>query len=212
MRKTTGTVIGYDPGGKRGNGLCRLFIKDGSIYDGNTMTLDNSEQIIQNIQNESSVLAVGVDTLTSWSTGEGGWRPADRWLRGKYKEVKNSILSPNSLYGSMALNGMAVLLSLRAQRPDLFITETHPKVLFWCLMREKYDYKNKKKVMDKTLRNKLGFEIKSANSHEWDSAISAFIALQGLMGIWKHDLHKMPCTVGERLINPCGETHYFWPE
>ncbi len=44
----------------------------------------------------------------------------------------------------MSLNGMTLLVSLRNQRPELFITETHPKVLFWFLEREKYDYENKK--------------------------------------------------------------------
>ena len=56
---------------------------------------------------------IGVNTLTAWSTGRAGWRPADRWLRYRYPEVRNSVASPNSLFGSMALNGMSVLMSLR---------------------------------------------------------------------------------------------------
>jgi hypothetical protein len=112
----------------------------------------------------------------------------------------------------MLLNGMALLVSLRNQRPDLFITETHPKVLLWFLKREKYDYENKKALMDKTLMTNLGIRISPDNSHEWESAISAFAALQSVMGIWKHDLHEMPMAGEERLVSPCGATHYFWPE
>ena len=210
--RITGTIIGYDPGGDKHHGLTRLVLKNGSIHEGTTKTLDNAEQVIKIAQEQRSLVAVGVDTLTCWSTGKSGWRPADRWLRQKYREVRKSIVSPNGLYGSMILNGMALLVSLRNQRPDLFITETHPKVLFWFLKREKYDYENKKALMDKTLVTNLGVRISPANNHEWDSAISAFAALQSVMGIWKHDLHEMPMAGEERLVSPCGATHYFWPE
>lgn len=208
--RITGTIIGYDPGGNGHHGLARLVLKNGSIQEGTTETLDNSEQVIKVAQEQRTLVAVGVDTLTCWSTGPSGWRPADRWLRQKYREVQNSIVSPNGLYGSMVLNGMGLLVSLRNQRPDLFITETHPKVLFWFLKREKYDYENKTALMDKMLMNNLGVRISPANNHEWDSAISAFAALQSVMGIWKHDLHKIASE--ERLVSPCGSTHFFWPE
>lgn len=210
--RITGTIIGYDPGGNKHHGLTRLVIENGSIREGTTQSLDNVGQVIKIAQEESSLIAVGVDTLTCWSTGASGWRPADLWLKQKYREIQNSIISPNGLYGSMALNGMALLVSLRNQRPELFITETHPKVLFWFLEREKYDYENKKNLMDKTLMNNLGVRISPANNHEWDSAISAFVALQSVKGIWKHDLHEMPMASEERLVSPCGATHYFWPE
>ena len=146
IMRITGTIIGYDPGGDKHHGLTRLVLKNGSIQEGTTETLDNAEQVIKITQEQRSLVAVGVDTLTCWSTGKSGWRPADRWLMEKYKEkeIKNSIVSPNSLRGAMALNGMALLVSLRNQRPELFITETHPKVLFWFREREKYDYENKK--------------------------------------------------------------------
>jgi len=210
--RITGTIIGYDPGGNEDHGLTRLVLENGSIQEVTTETLDNAEQVIQIAQEQRSLVAVGVDTLTCWSTGASGWRPADRWLRQKYREVQNSIVTPNFLCGSMSLNGMALLVSLRNQRPDLFITETHPKVLFWFLEREKYDYENKKNLMDKTLMKNLGVRISPANNHEWDSAISAFAALQSVKGIWKHDLHEMPMAGEERLVSPCGITHYFWPE
>lgn len=208
----TGTIIGYDPGGNGCHGLAVLGLNNGSIQEATTKTLDNAEEVIKTAQEERSLVALGVDALTCWSTGASGWRPADRWLREKYREVQNSVVSPNGLYGSMVLNGMAVVLSLRNQRPHLLITETHPKLLFWFLRREKYDYENKKNLMDKTLVTSLGLRISPANEHEWDSAASAFAALQGLLGIWKHDLHEQPMAGGERLVCPCGATHYYWPE
>lgn len=208
----TGTIIGYDPGGNKHHGLTRLIVEKGSIKEITTQSLENVGQVITIAEEESSLIAVGVDTLTCWSTGASGWRPADLWLKQKYREIQNSIISPNGLYGSMVLNGMALLVAIRKKRHGLFITETHPKVLFWFLKHEKHDYKNKKGIMDETLVKQIGVRISSTNEHEWDSAISAFAALQSLKGIWKHDLHNTPIDGGERLISPCGITHFFWPE
>jgi len=210
--RITGTIIGYDPGGNGDHGLTRLVLANGLIREATTDTLDNAEQVIATAQEQGSLVAIGVDTLTCWSTRTSGWRPADCWLRQKYKEVQKSIVPPNGLRGSMALNGMAVLVSLRERQPELFITETHPKVLFWFLKREKYDYEKKKALMDDTLITNLGVRISPANDHEWDSAISAFAALRSVKGEWKHDLHERPMTDEGRLVSPCGTTHYFWPE
>ncbi len=207
-----GTIIGYDPGGNDSHGLARLFFNNSLIAEAITETLIDSEQVIRVIENESSLLAVGVDTLTYWSTGRSGWRPADLWLRTRYREVQNSIVNPNNLKGAMALNGMAVLCALRTKRPDIFITETHPKILFWSMTRTRHDYKNNQSLMKEKLIACLGIDILPNNEHEWDAAISAFAALQGLTERWKRDLHEIPCTAGERLITPCGKTHYFWPD
>jgi hypothetical protein len=51
--------------------------------------------------------------------------------------MKDSIMSPNSLYGAMAIGGMALAFRLRQKWPELELNETHPKVLFgsrpdWC--------------------------------------------------------------------------------
>jgi hypothetical protein len=43
-------------------------------------------------------------------------------------------------YGAMALSGMAVLLAARNINRELFITETHPKILYWSLIQQRYDY------------------------------------------------------------------------
>jgi hypothetical protein len=122
------------------------------------------------------------------------------------------VVTPNGLFGSMGLNGMAVLLAARTAHPDLLITETHPKVLCHELSEDKYDYKNHKSAMDMTLSRVLGVTIEPANDHEWDAALSAFAAFKGAMGHWTRDLHSLPLQQNERLVQPCGETHYFWPE
>jgi hypothetical protein len=86
-----GTIIGYDPGGNWGHGLAKLYIRKSSIIKAHTETLDNTERVIQAIEKESSLLALGVDTLTCWGTGESGWRPADRWLKKNIKKSRTAL-------------------------------------------------------------------------------------------------------------------------
>ena len=89
----------------------------------------------------------------------------------RYPEVQNSIASPNSLFGSMGLNGMTVLIATRQTHPSLMITETHPKVLCWHLLGEKYDYVGRRAAMDEALTDLLSVTVDSANEHEWDAAL-----------------------------------------
>ena len=124
----TGIVIGYDPGGNGKHGVARATLRDGDILSVTTTTCNVVEDVVASIVNNETPLGLGVDTLTCWATGHNGWRPADRWLRQRYDCVQNSVVAPNSLYGAMSLSGMALLVTVRQAFPDLFVTETHPKV------------------------------------------------------------------------------------
>ncbi len=66
--------------------------------------------------------------------------------------------------------------------------------------------------MDEALTRSLGIKAAPANEHEWDAALSALAALEGFSGRWTHDLHCLATRDGERLLTPCGTTHYWWPE
>jgi hypothetical protein len=208
----SGLIVGYDPGGNGAHGIAELQFKDGEVSALSTRTLDTAEDVISIFEGLPSLAALGVDTLTCWGTGNGAWRPADRWLRQHCKAVRHSIMSPNALFGSMCLNGMGVLLAARHRFPKVLITETHPKVLYWQMSKKKYEYKTSKAAMDRMLAGVLGVSVPSATEHEWDAAVSAFAAFNGVVGRWSHDLHDLPTGKGERLITPCGSTHYFWPE
>lgn len=211
MKKVSGIIFGYDPGGNGKHGVAKLEVVESRLREVETSTHDTAEMVIKYIKNTDSLKGLGVDTLTCWSTGDSGWRPADRWLLSKYTAVRKSVISPNGLYGSMGLNGMAMLFELRKRKPDLFITETHPKVLFRHFTDEKYDYKNRKGFMNEKLAEIFGLKIAPANEHEFDALISAYAALKGMTGQWTHDLHQEKVDDGERIVRPCGETHYFWP-
>jgi hypothetical protein len=207
----TNHVAGYDPGGDGCHGVAILRIDDGVPVSLRTDTLSTAEQVLKHFATVPSLEAIGIDTLTCWSTGPCGWRPADRWLRAKYSTVAKSIVSPNGLFGSMALNGMGVLIALRQQSPGLFVTETHPKVLYWHLAGKKHEYQTAEGTMDALLSEALPLEKIPATEHEWDAGLSAVAALRAVRGAWHRDLHALPVVDGERLICPAGVTSYSWP-
>ena len=208
----TGTVVGYDPGGNGNHGFARATVRDGDIVCVTTKTLQTAEDVVRSILGSERPLGLGIDTLTCWSAGRSGWRPADRWLRCRYCPVKDSIVAPNSLYGAMCLNGMAVLLTVRQACPGIFVTETHPKVLYYAKCNQRYDHSGSNiSVMNDSLSSWLGVKVEPQNEHEWDAAISILPVVRGLRGSWQ-DLHALPPVSGERLVHPCGETTYMWPE
>ncbi|WP_157198109.1 hypothetical protein [Methylomonas sp. DH-1] len=210
MSKINGTIIGYDPGGNNSNGFALLRIKDNVATEIEIKTLDTAESILSQISNED-VIGLGVDTLSCWCTGDRGWRPADIWLRKKYPEVRNSVMSPNTLSGSMGINGMSVLIEVLKNKRNLILSETHPKVLYYALNKIKYDYKSNYLNMDLFLSKEIGIPIKTNNDHEWDAVISAYTLLNGILGKWTRDLHQLPVING-RIVSPCGKTAYYWPD
>lgn len=208
----TGTILGYDPGGNSSHGVAFFSYENGRLINSKIATLKTANDVMEEAGRVKDLIAVGIDTLTCWSTGPSGWRPADRRLRNCYKHIKKSVISANSLRCSMGLNGMSVLIALREAMPSLIVSETHPKVLYNALVSEKYDYSSNSDAMDRYLSEALSTEITTNNDHEWDATLSVYAVLQGLKGEWKIDLHNLPCSERERLIKPCGETHYWWPE
>lgn len=212
VMKFSGAILGYDPGGNSSHGVAICRFVNGLPVQLSTRTCEAVEDVISLAEEVEDLKAIGTDTLTCWSTATSGRRPADLVLRARYKPIIHSITAPNSLAGSMGLNGMGVLLSLRNANPELVISETHPKVLYFALAHEKYDYANKAIKMDQLLSKWLKIETKTENDHEWDAAISVLAAFKGLIGVWPTDLHNFPSVGKGRLIKPCGETNYWWPQ
>ncbi len=215
----TGTVVGYDPGGNCKHGLAWATVRHGRIVSVTTETLANVEEVLASIP-KIQPLGLGIDTHTCWSTGPSGWRPADRWLRCRYPDVRNSILAPGSLHGAMSVNGMALLVAVRQAFPGIFVTETHPKVLYHALFKQTYDFDVNRSDMTKYLNDRLNLDVAPQdevdvaprNEHEWDAAISIHAVVSALKGRWQRDLHARPTNPYERLVQPCGRTEYVWPE
>ena len=156
-------------------------------------------------------LSIGIDTLTMLSTGDSGWRPADRWLRAQYPDVRNSVVNPNYLKGSMALSGLAVSHELRNEFTDIAIIETHPKVLYFELCGRRYSYEDDQLRMNRDLGTRLALTTNTKTDHEWDAAISAFAAFQSPTKRWTYGLHALPIANGESLVPIAGDTHFYWP-
>jgi hypothetical protein len=211
MSAISGTIAGYDPGGNSKHGFAVLEIQNGKPVNITIKTLTTVEAVINEIVTIENLIGLGVDTLSCWGTGHSGWRPADKWLRRKYPVVQNSIMSPNTLSGSMGINGMSVLIEAENKSKGISLSETHPKVLYYALTRKKYDYAENSNEMDRFLSTQLdGLDLRTSNDHEWDAAVSAYALFMGITGTWKHDLHKLPIENNERILKPCGKTFYFW--
>jgi hypothetical protein len=100
MENISGRIVGYDPGGEEDHGFAELRVENGEAQSLKSLTLDNAEAVIKatlDTEKHQDLIGVGIDTMTCWSTGKSGWRPADNWLRNQYDEVEKSVVSPNSM-------------------------------------------------------------------------------------------------------------------
>jgi hypothetical protein len=203
--------LGYDPGGGGAHGVAAIV--GGRVHCATVVTAQAAIEWFQEQAQGFAPAALGVDTLTLWSTGPAGWRPADRALRAFYPPVANSVAAPNSLYGSMPINGMLVTLLVDKACGNLKVTETHPKVLYYALTQSVYDYANRGSQMVQELEAWIDLgrcDIKS--EHAWDALVSAYAAREWDLGHWMTDLHQLPCADGESLFFPEGPAaHYAWP-
>ena len=136
--------MGYDPGGNGKHGVAAIRIQGDAVAEIELNTVDAASDVLKwffcqnRIARLGPALGIGVDTLTYWSGGGSGWRHADIHLRSTYPDVAASVASANSLYGSMGINGMFVLRRLRKEIKTLYVTETHPKVLYRTLFGKPY--------------------------------------------------------------------------
>jgi hypothetical protein len=138
--------------------------------------------------------------------------------RATHKSARLSVASPNSLHGSMGLNGLTVGHVLREQWPQLVVTETHPQVLYLALAQDAWAYGEALTVMNAALLGWLNLEPMHIlgnldSEHKWDALVSAFAVMQGVTRNWQVDLHRLP-TVPPRhggYVQLLGFTNYFWP-
>ncbi|MQG75905.1 MAG: DUF429 domain-containing protein [SAR202 cluster bacterium] len=203
--------IGYDPGGNGKHGVALLEVGSTDERKLKVYTGKYGFEVVDWIRDNCSMtpMAIGIDTLLTWDLSTSGWRQADLALRERYPVVRSSVASPNSLYGSMSIQGAALALAIRALWPSIVITETHPKVLYHALSNHKHDWRNAATEMTGWLFQEFGIlPMDIEDDHQWDAAISAVAAYQGYIGIWEMDL----VSLADDFIFPVPETKYFWPE
>jgi hypothetical protein len=195
-------IFGFDPGGETGVALLRINRRIRCI-GGRGRGLDSSAC------GKKKPLVAGIDTFLCWSTTKSGWRPMDIYLRDTFSDVHASVLSSNSAYGAMAVQGMALAMRLRSKWPNIRLNETHPKVLYYALTRQFYMRDDISAMVD-WLNHQFDPCLKCVveSEHQWDALISAWGTWLGISGQWKRDL--VPRT--SELLFPAGRVTYFWPK
>lgn len=196
-------LLGYDPGGDAKHGVAAVRADRSftvSVVECATVaSVECAAQWFLSRMAGAKRVALGVDTLTVWSSGPKGWRPADRRLKAAYPLAKKSILASNSLHGAMSVNGMALITILRGRHPMMVVTETHPKILWYALTSSQYDYARLPGAMNGRLGTWLGAPASAPaiaspqNDHEWDALASAYAGPD------------------ESVVMPGGQTSFFWP-
>lgn len=233
-----GCVLGYDPGGNRdpgndkGHGVAAVRVDEhGNFTQHDAVTKGTVSDVLKwfanTVQRLGPVRGIGIDTLAYWSSRFSGWRGADCWLRQMYGPEENSVAAQNSLHSSMTVNGMFVLRRLRQWEPRLYVTETHPKILYFALEKKPYSYPperalsdedgERRQGMNRWLAERMGICLPGGReseltrtSHEWDALISAWAAHQGLARKWKENLVAHEDSTN--LDFPAGPVDYRWPD
>jgi hypothetical protein len=201
-------VFGYDPGGKNANGVALIeqSSEPPQVWTNTVDCVDEAVDWLMAQIGSRKLDAAGIDTFLSWSTSPSGWRPMDTWLRQQYPPVLHSVFASNSAAGSMAVQGMALAMRLRAIWPELLLNETHPKVLYFGLTGQPY-------IFGQLLVNWLVSQMNPlagaaiSNEHEWDALISAWATIRGMSGAFMHDF----MTQTQNPLLPAGPVNYYWP-
>lgn len=204
--------LGFDPGGVFGVSVLRLPAHGpATAVVGSVRSVDDAVDWAVRQCRDETPRAAGIDTLLCWSTERCGWRPMDVMLRNAFPDVQASVLSSNSAFGAMAVQGMAIALRLKERWPDVLLNETHPKVLYHAMTSKNYtrdDIPTMTAWLQQQFRPRVECVIR--DEHQWDALISAWATWQGFSGKWIADL--VVDVGGTRLLFPVGQVSYYWPK
>lgn len=111
---------GADPGGRNKDrspkfGLARLD-SDGRFETWLRASVDEVVDLVR------EPLGLGIDAPLWWSSGEGGGRYADSWLRKTYGIHPGTVQSVNSLRGAVLVQGIMLAYRVRNRAPGAMIT------------------------------------------------------------------------------------------
>ena len=201
----------------RGGGTGWLGTEDLCDCQQQAVPVANAITWLSNACADGTIVGAGVDTLTEWSSGASGFRSADRWLRKAYPEVRNSVMSPNSILSSMTVSGAAflTLLAPRFRTDGSMVTEAHPKVCYHALTGARHAWATDSARMTKWLTDELSIELPGAltdgGDDIFDAGLAVLAALRGANRGWTLDLHALDSADGEARVRFCGPTHFWWP-
>jgi predicted nuclease with RNAse H fold len=148
---------------------------------------------------------VGVDSPLWWSSGPSSDRQADQWLRRTYGFSGGQVQTVNSLRGAALIQGVMFVRRLRQLFPDVGVTETHPKTVWYALKVNNWDSFSRRFLANVT--------IHPEQEHERDAIISAVAAREGFEGRWPKDLSTVRHpSEQDPLRFWLAPIHYFWPD
>jgi hypothetical protein len=200
-----GIYLGFDPGGDHKFGVAIL---DGSSVSASTVSnVDDAMNWAFCVCGSRRPVAAGIDTLLHWATAKSGLRPCDLQLRARYPAVSDSVMAPNSLFGAMAIGGMALALRLRKKWPKLVLNETHPKVLLHALGAQRYNPKTINAAVQWFVGRAECVEWAIQGEHELDAALSAWATRKGLADRWEDIIGA-----DADLLFPVKTVKYLWPK
>jgi predicted nuclease with RNAse H fold len=187
---------GADPGGKSQFGVAAL--DNNGLFK--TWLCSSVDEALAKIAEPTGI---GIDSPLWWSSGEGGGRFADSWLRRTYRIAPGTVQSVNSLKGAAVVQGVTLALRLRRSDPSIPITESHPKALIVALKLPNWE----------AICGRFGLHgSEPKTEHERDAVLSAVAAREGSLGHWKLDLSEH---VGPSEFDPkatwFGAVNYWWP-
>jgi predicted nuclease with RNAse H fold len=187
---------GCDPGGDNKFGVAALS-PDGRFE---TWCVPSVDEAVAHI---SQPVSLGIDCPMWWSSGAGGGRKVDSWLRKAHNIRSGTVQSVNSLRGAVLVQGIMLAIRVREKHPGLPITETHPKALLLALKNPPWSQLT------------MTFDLvgdEPADEHRRDALLSAVAAREGEQGRWR-DLSL--AERGRDELDPkqlsFGPVEYWWP-
>ncbi len=212
--------FGYEPGTDGTHGVAALQEDPSGHRRCLAMaTLQSGEDalrwLIDRIDRAPERAGIGISTPTEWSLAPTGDRPAECFLRARLGAEE--VVEPHWLVGAMLLNGMGVLIRLREQWSDLFVTETRPWPLYATVSHEEADFDLLGIDMCRWLSRRVDVDGLMAEGYlawdgpKWGALMSAWACAEGLRAGWR-DLHDAQhlARVGT-ILRPAGTTKYLWP-
>ena len=220
--------------------------RDGTYSDLVAKCLRDATEVRAWLRNHPTAVAFGIDTLLAWSwsgtrpcddllrerysdsrtittIGARGCIHCENCLselrrvqaKPEWRNSK-SVVSQNSLYSAMTLNGALVAMAARDDRPEFPVVESHPKLLLRAAERilgpaRDHLVKGYSELLHQGDPHKTGKDrIEVHEDHMADAFVAAWCASRWYFKQWTTDLYDL--TPSEGYYFPAGRAVYPWPE
>lgn len=176
--------IGFDPGGDKRFGWAVCSSKESILHVLATgraaHTREAATQALSVASGKGTVIGAGIDAPLFWS--EAGGRDVDILVRSAIKQLgaphpEGTVQHINSLRGACLIQGVLTAHLLHEQRPDIALTESHPKALLYLLGIANAE-RSAASVTMTDLSKYATFEA-NVGEHERDAVLAAMTAFAG---------------------------------